>query len=119
MLLDALASHLKRSPEAPLSASLRDRVLAAVACLARSGDVDAALGFDRRRRNAAMRRCAEMLDLLGTDNRRSERLASLVRIASAPDWQPVSEADHALAAARSHGPLPRTARRIYDCIREA
>ena len=118
MLLDALACHLTRSPEAPLPAALRARVLAAVECLAQGGNVDEALGFDRQRRNAALRRVAELVDLMGTDNRRASRVAELICKASKPGWRPMSEADHALVAARSHGPLPRTARRVYDAIRE-
>lgn len=118
MLLDALAAHVTRRPGDPLPADLCARVLRAVEQLAQGATVEAACEIDRRRRNAALRRVGELVDLMGTDNRRAERVADLVRISSAPGWRPVSEADHALALARSHGPVPTTARRIYDAIRE-
>lgn len=64
-----------------------------------------------------MRRCAELIDPLGSDWRRAERIAELLAQAKRPGWRPLIEAHEALATAMAAAPVPTTARRIFPIIR--
>lgn len=119
--LDELHAHLQERPGSPLPRALSAALVRALAERKACGvALEKCLEHDARRRsNAALLRCAELVSPLGSDTHRAVLIEKIARQAAAPGWIPTTPAEEAFALARRLGPVPTSARWIYERIRES
>lgn len=116
-VLQRLHHELRQRPQSPLPAWLVAELLKALDAVEAGCGLSHAFGCSVQARDAALRRTAELIDPLGSDWRRAERIAELLAQAKRPGWRPLIEAHEALATAMAAAPVPTTARRIFPIIR--
>lgn len=116
-LLRELDDFVQAHPGQPLPRSLALRLHEAREKAENGASLACALGCDLRRRDAALRRAADLLDPMGHESRRVDRVLRAVERARAPGWRPQSEADHAIGAALAAGSIPNSDRQIRNILK--
>lgn len=116
-VLQRLHVHLQERPREPLPQWIVLELLKSLNSVAAGCSLPHAFGMSTQARDSALRRCAELIDPLGSDWRRAERIAALLAYAKRPGWCPRTETDEALATALAAAPVPSTPRRIFEIVR--
>lgn len=118
-VLQRLHLELQHRPREPLPPWLVAELVKALQAVEAGCSLSHAFGCSTQARDGALRRTAELIDPMGSDWRRAERIAALLVQAKRPGWRPRCEAGEALATAMAAAPVPTTARRIFPLIRSS